>query len=95
MNHTSRYLLRLLIVWKLKVAPNAESRHELDKVILIPHLLYSGKNGATETGWGFLWVILFGVVAAGVAGYAVYKYRIRVRHERISSVDISMFIIFC
>jgi len=36
------------------------------------------KNGATETGWGFLWVILFGVVAAGVAGYAVYKYRIRV-----------------
>ncbi|KAG2570188.1 hypothetical protein PVAP13_7KG072100 [Panicum virgatum] len=36
------------------------------------------KNGATETGWGFLWVIFFGVVAAGVAGYAVYKYRIRV-----------------
>jgi len=35
------------------------------------------KNGATETGWGFLWIILFGVVAAGVAGYAVYKYRIR------------------
>jgi len=35
------------------------------------------KNGATETGWSFLWVILFGVVAAGVAGYAVYKYRIR------------------
>jgi len=35
------------------------------------------KNGATETGWGFLWVIFFGVVAAGVAGYAVYKYRIR------------------
>jgi len=64
-------------------------------VILFPQLLYSGKNGATETGWGFLWVIFFGVVAAGVAGYAVYKYRIRVRHERISSVDISMFIIFC
>jgi len=46
-------------------------------------MLYSGKNGATETGWGFLWVIFFGVVAAGVAGYAVYKYRIRVSHERI------------
>jgi hypothetical protein len=58
-------------------------------------LLYSGKNGATETGWGFLWVIFFGVVAAGIAGYAVYKYRIRVSHERISSVDISKFIIFC
>jgi len=64
-------------------------------VILFPQLLYSGKNGATETGWGFLWVIFFGIVAAGVAGYALYKYRIRVRHERISSVDISMFIIFC
>jgi hypothetical protein len=63
-------------------------------VILILHLLYSGKNGATETGWGFLWVIFFGLVAAGVAGYAVYKYRIRVRDERISSVDISKFIIF-
>ncbi|CAL4911935.1 unnamed protein product [Urochloa decumbens] len=35
------------------------------------------KNGATETGWGFLWVIFFGLVAAGIAGYAVYKYRIR------------------
>ena len=64
-------------------------------MILIPHMLYSGKNGATETGWGFLWVIFFGVVVAGVAGYAVYKYRIRVRHERISSVDISNFNIFC
>jgi len=52
-------------------------------VILFPQLLYSGKNGATETGWGFLWVIFFGVVAAGVAGYAVYKYMIRVSHERI------------
>ncbi|XP_022684904.1 vacuolar-sorting receptor 1 [Setaria italica] len=35
------------------------------------------KNGATETGWGFLWVIFLGLVAAGIAGYAVYKYRIR------------------
>ncbi|CAO2147435.1 unnamed protein product [Urochloa humidicola] len=35
------------------------------------------KNGASETGWGFLWVIFFGLVAAGIAGYAVYKYRIR------------------
>nr|CAB3488886.1 unnamed protein product [Digitaria exilis] len=35
------------------------------------------KNGATETGWGFLWAIFFGLVAAGIGGYAVYKYRIR------------------
>ncbi|KAG8089252.1 hypothetical protein GUJ93_ZPchr0011g26973 [Zizania palustris] len=36
-----------------------------------------GKSGATEVGWGFLWVIFFGLVASGIAGYAVYKYRIR------------------
>ena len=35
------------------------------------------KSAATQVGWNFLWVILFGLVAAGIAGYAVYKYRIR------------------
>ena len=35
------------------------------------------KNAATEVGWNFLWVIFFGLVVAGIAGYAVYKYRIR------------------
>jgi hypothetical protein len=63
--------------------------------MLIPCLLYSGKNGATATGWGFLWVIFFGLVAAGLAGYAVYKYRIRVRYEDIPSVDIARFVISC
>jgi hypothetical protein len=65
------------------------------QVTLILLLVCTGKNGATETGWGFLWVIFFGLVAAGIAGYAVYKYRIRVRHEEIPSVDISRFIISC
>jgi glycerol uptake facilitator-like aquaporin len=50
--------------------------------MLIEHLLCSGKNAATEVGWSFLWVIFFGLVAAGIAGYAVYKYRIRVIYER-------------
>lgn len=45
---------------------------------LICLCLYSGKNAATEVGWNFLWVIFFGLVVAGIAGYAVYKYRIRV-----------------
>ncbi|GJN07158.1 hypothetical protein PR202_ga24962 [Eleusine coracana subsp. coracana] len=36
-----------------------------------------GKNAAKEVGWSFLWVIFFGLVAAGIGGYAVYKYRIR------------------
>lgn len=45
-------------------------------------LSYSGKNGASEAGWGFLWAVVFGLVAAGIAGYAVYKYRIRVRYRQ-------------
>jgi hypothetical protein len=39
---------------------------------------YSGKNAAAQVGWGFLWVVFFCLAAAGIAGYAVYKYRIRV-----------------
>ena len=62
--------------------------------MLIGHLLYSGKNGASEAGWGFLWVVFFGLVAAGIAGYAVYKYRIRVRNRQLVSADTSMFITF-
>ena len=49
-------------------------------VMLIGYLVCSGNNGATGVGWNFLWVIFFGLVAAGIAGYAVYKYRIRVSH---------------
>ncbi|KAK6126002.1 hypothetical protein DH2020_040310 [Rehmannia glutinosa] len=36
-----------------------------------------GKDANTEVSWGVLWVILLGLSVAGVAGYAVYKYRIR------------------
>jgi hypothetical protein len=39
---------------------------------------YSGKNAAAQVGWNFLWVVFFGLAATGIAGYAVYKYRIRV-----------------
>lgn len=35
------------------------------------------KDGSTEVGWGFIWFILLGLAAAGLGGYAVYKYRIR------------------
>lgn len=39
----------------------------------------AGKEGASEASWSFLWVIFLGLLAAAVAGYAVYKYRIRVQ----------------
>ncbi|KAL6528561.1 Vacuolar-sorting receptor 2 [Orobanche minor] len=32
---------------------------------------------STEVSWGFMWVVFLGLTVAGVAGYAVYKYRIR------------------
>ncbi|XP_039033947.1 vacuolar-sorting receptor 1-like isoform X1 [Hibiscus syriacus] len=41
------------------------------------HDMCISKNGRTEVGWGSVWVIILGLVAAGGAGYAIYKYRIR------------------
>ncbi|KAM7526594.1 hypothetical protein LguiA_016496 [Lonicera macranthoides] len=35
------------------------------------------KDTNTEVSWGFVWVIILGLAAAGVGGYAIYKYRIR------------------
>lgn len=38
----------------------------------------AGKDANREVGWGFIWVIILGLAAVGLGGYAVYKYRIRV-----------------
>uniref|UniRef100_A0A0A9BNQ8 Uncharacterized protein n=1 Tax=Arundo donax TaxID=35708 RepID=A0A0A9BNQ8_ARUDO len=35
------------------------------------------KQSTASVGWGFLWVIFFGLALAGVGAYAVYKYRLR------------------
>ncbi|KAJ0088032.1 hypothetical protein Patl1_31555 [Pistacia atlantica] len=35
------------------------------------------KDAVTEFSWGSVWFLIFGLAAAAVAGYAVYKYRIR------------------
>jgi high-affinity Fe2+/Pb2+ permease len=37
-----------------------------------------GKAANTSYSWSFVWIIILGLAAAGVAGYAIYKYRIRV-----------------
>ncbi|KAL0714266.1 hypothetical protein Bca4012_021245 [Brassica carinata] len=37
----------------------------------------SSKVGTTKLSWSFLWILIIGVGVAGLAGYAVYKYRIR------------------
>ncbi|WCJ27850.1 hypothetical protein M5689_009573 [Euphorbia peplus] len=36
-----------------------------------------GKVSSRDVSWSFVWVILLALAAAGVAGYATYKYRIR------------------
>lgn len=36
-----------------------------------------GKDNVTEYSWSFVWVIILGLAVSGVAGYALYKYRIR------------------
>ncbi|KAF2588976.1 hypothetical protein F2Q70_00040803 [Brassica cretica] len=41
------------------------------------HCKGSSKVGTTKLSWSFLWVLIIGVGVAGLAGYAVYKYRIR------------------
>lgn len=38
----------------------------------------AGKDVNAEVGWGVVSIIILGLAAAGVGGYAVYKYRIRV-----------------
>lgn len=45
--------------------------------LLILRCSNADKNTRTEYSWGFIWTIILGLAAAGVAGYAVYKYRIR------------------
>lgn len=46
---------------------------------LINCIVYAGKEGGSgEVSWGIMWVIILGVVMAGVAAYALYKYRLRV-----------------
>ncbi|XP_059640556.1 vacuolar-sorting receptor 1-like [Cornus florida] len=36
-----------------------------------------GKDGSTKVSWSFVWIIILGLAAVSVGGYAVYKYRIR------------------
>ncbi|KAK1284564.1 Vacuolar-sorting receptor 1 [Acorus calamus] len=48
-----------------------------DLLYMREHDTCISKKLTTEVSWSFLWVIFFGLAAAGVGGYAVYKYRIR------------------
>lgn len=49
------------------------------------HLLYihehdtciSKEGGSAEVSWGIMWVVILGLAVAGIAGYSLYKYRLR------------------
>lgn len=58
-------------------------------------IFLAGKDGSSEVGWGFVWFVMVVLVVAGVGGYAVYKYRIRVRVliYYLSLVFVSCFLI--
>jgi hypothetical protein len=50
--------------------------------------LHAGKHStSTLVGWGFLWVIFFGLALAGAGAYAVYKYRLRVKKQLCSTLQ--------
>ncbi|THG20946.1 hypothetical protein TEA_006621 [Camellia sinensis var. sinensis] len=47
---------------------------------IAPKFIYwedAGKSVKTQVSWGFIWVVILSLAAAGVGGYALYKYRIR------------------
>ncbi|KAK1312812.1 Vacuolar-sorting receptor 1 [Acorus calamus] len=48
-----------------------------DLLYMREHDTCISKKPSTQVSWSFLWIIFFGLAAAGVGGYAVYKYRIR------------------
>jgi hypothetical protein len=57
----------------------------------VVYKLLAGKQAASSVGWSFMWVIFFGLVFAGVGAYAVYKYRLRVRHLYSPSLTARLF----
>ncbi|ERN04171.1 vacuolar-sorting receptor 1 [Amborella trichopoda] len=48
-----------------------------DLLYMREHDTCISKKATTEVGWNFVWVIFLGLAAAGIGGYAIYKYRIR------------------
>nr|CAD1833091.1 unnamed protein product [Ananas comosus var. bracteatus] len=48
-----------------------------DLLYMKEHDTCISKKPMSQVGWGFLWVIFFGLAIAGVGAYAVYKYRLR------------------
>ncbi|KAK4396013.1 Vacuolar-sorting receptor 1 [Sesamum angolense] len=55
--------------YECSCSSNALYIHEHDTCI--------SKDASTEYSWSFVWVVFLGLAVAGVAGYALYKYRIR------------------
>uniref|UniRef100_A0A1D1Y6P4 Vacuolar-sorting receptor 2 n=2 Tax=Anthurium amnicola TaxID=1678845 RepID=A0A1D1Y6P4_9ARAE len=48
-----------------------------DLLYMEEHDICISKKARTDVSWSFMWFIVLGLAAAGIGGYAVYKYRIR------------------
>ncbi|XP_058110657.1 vacuolar-sorting receptor 1-like [Magnolia sinica] len=48
-----------------------------DLLYMREHDTCISKKSTSEVGWSVVWIIFLGLAAAGVGGYALYKYRIR------------------
>lgn len=46
----------------------------------------AGKDGSAGSGWSIFWLTILGLAAAGLGGYLIYKYRLRVRIDLPSSL---------
>ncbi|XP_020252085.1 vacuolar-sorting receptor 1-like [Asparagus officinalis] len=54
-----------------------ECRCRSNQLYMREHDACISKEGSSKVSWSFLWVMFIGLFAAGLGGYAVYKYRIR------------------
>ncbi|KAL2253865.1 UNVERIFIED_CONTAM: Vacuolar-sorting receptor 1 [Sesamum indicum] len=54
-----------------------KQRFKVIFLLVYSTFFHAGKDSNREVSWGIMWVIVLGFALAGVAGYAIYKYRIR------------------
>lgn len=75
-----------VLMWNVLVAPSNSPSFVYNNALIwcfFSSNIGAGKVATSSVGWGFMWVIFFGLGFAGVGAYAVYKYRLRVKCSSI------------
>lgn len=74
-----KYVDNLFLFW---IMTHLIFCQEIPIIVFHCMLDFAGKvETVPKVGWGAVWVILLGLVAASVGAYAVYKYRLRVSQK--------------